>query len=132
MGNKLFLELVSPEKMLVSSEVENVYAVGKGGAFGIHEGHSAFCTELVPCVLTYDDGKKTTKVVLLKGFLTVADNKVNVLAEKAVFSEDIDFNVFRENYNKLSRDLSGEIKDEDVRKEKELDFRFYELALELQ
>lgn len=132
MGDKLFLELVSPERMLVSSEVENVYAVGKGGAFGIHEGHSAFCTELVPCVLTYDDGKKTTKVVLLKGFLTVADNKVNVLAEKAVFSDDIDFNAFREVHNRLSRELSGEISDEDVRKEKELDYRFYELALELQ
>ena len=40
MADKLFLELVSPEKLLVSSEVDNVFAVGLCGAFGLYPDHS--------------------------------------------------------------------------------------------
>ena len=90
MADKLFLELVSPEKLLVSSDVDNVFAAGAGGAFGLYPDHSPFCTALVPCVLTYAIGQETYKVIVSKGFLEVADNKVNVLAEKAVFVKDID------------------------------------------
>ena len=62
MADKLFLELVSPEKLLVSSDVDNVFAAGAGGAFGLYPDHSPFCTALVPCVLTYAIGQETYKV----------------------------------------------------------------------
>ena len=118
MADKLFLELVSPEKLLVSSEVDNVFAVGLCGAFGLYPDHSPFCTELVPCVLTYAIGQETFKVIVSKGFLAVADNKVNVLVEKAVYVKDIDAAKIKAEYDVLSAELAGEIADNDIRREK--------------
>ena len=113
MADKLFLELVSPEK---------------GGAFGLYPDHSPFCTALVPCVLTYAIGQETYKVIVSKGFLEVADNKVNVLAEKAVFVKDIDKAKYQSAFDALTSELNAEISEEE-RLEKEADLKFYELAL---
>ena len=129
MADKLFLELVSPEKLLVSSEVDNVFAVGLCGAFGLYPDHSPFCTELVPCVLTYAIGQETFKVIVSKGFLAVADNKVNVLVEKAVYVKDIDAAKIKAGYDVLSAELAGEIADNDIRREKETALKFCETAL---
>ena len=131
MADKLFLELVSPEKLLVSSDVDNVFAMGAGGAFGLYPDHSPFCTELVPCVLTYAIGQETFNVIVSKGFLEVADNKVNVLAEKAVFVNDIDAAKIKAEYDALSAELAGEIADEEIRKEKETALKFCETALNI-
>ena len=129
MADKLFLELVSPEKLLVSSEVDNVFAVGLCGAFGLYPDHSPFCAELVPCALTYAIGQETFKVILSKGFLAVADNKVNVLVEKAVYVKDIDAAKIKAEYDVLSAELAGEIADNDIRREKETALKFCETAL---
>ncbi len=130
MADKLFLELVSPEKLLVSSDVDNVFAAGEGGAFGLYPDHSPFCTALVPCVLSYAIGQETYKVVVSRGFLEVAENKVNVLTDKAIFSKDIDTAKVQTVYEKLQEELKGEISD-DERLELETELKFYELALSL-
>ena len=129
MADKLFLELVSPEKLLVSSEVDNVFAVGLCGAFGLYPDHSPFCTELVPCVLTYAIGQETFKVIVSKGFLAVADNKVNEKIKKAVYVKDIDAAKIKAEYDVLSAELAGEIADNDIRREKETALKFCETAL---
>ena len=131
MADKLFLELVSPEKLLVSLDVDNVFAFGAGGAFGLYPDHSPFCTELVPCVLTYAIGQETFKVIVSKGFLEVADNKVNVLAERAVNVKDIDTAKIKAEYDALSTELAGEIADEEIRREKETALKFCETALNI-
>lgn len=129
MADKLFLELVSPEKLLVSSDVDNVFAVGVGGAFGIYPDHSPFCTELVPCEFTYAIGQETFKVIISKGFLEVAENKINVLVERAVYKKDIDAAKLKAEYDSLSAELAKEIADEDIRTEKETALKFCEAAL---
>ena len=131
MADKLFLELVSPEKLLVSSDVDNVFAAGLGGAFGLYPDHSPFCTELVPCVLTYAIGQETFNVIVSKGFLEVADNKVHVLAERAVYVKDIDAAKIKAEYEALSVGLAGEIADEEIRREKETALKFCETALNI-
>ncbi len=130
MADKLFLELVSPEKLLVSSDVDNVFAAGEGGAFGLYPDHSPFCTALVPCVLSYAIGQETYKFLVSSCFLEVAENKVNVLTDKAVFSNDIDTANIQDEYDKLQEELKGELS-EDERLEIETELKFYELALSL-
>ena len=131
MADKLFLELVSPEKLLVSSDVDNVFAFGAGVAFGLYPDHSPFCTELVPCVLTYAIGQEIFKVIVSKGFLEVADNKVNVLTERAVYVKDIDAAKIKAEYDALSAELADEIADIDIRREKETALKFCETALNI-
>ena len=129
MADKLFLELVSPEKLLVSSEVDNVFAVGLCGAFGLYPDHSPFCTDPPPPPPPYAIGQETFKVIVSKGFLAVADNKVNVLVEKAVYVKDIDAAKIKAEYDVLSAELAGEIADNDIRREKETALKFCETAL---
>lgn len=89
MADKLFLELVSPERALVSLEVDEVLAEGVNGEFGLLAGHSPFCTELKPGVLTFKSDGDVRTVVMARGFLEVSDNRVVVLAEKAEFGTDV-------------------------------------------
>lgn len=130
MADKLFLELVSPEKLLVSSEVDNVFAHGAGGAFGLYPDHSPFCTELIPCVLSYAVGQETFKVAVSGGFLTVSDNKVNVLADGAVPSADINADVYKSRHEKAVQALDSAENDEERKlRQKELDFLNAALSL---
>lgn len=89
MADKLFLELVSPERSLVSLEVDEVLAEGVDGEFGLLAGHSPFCTELKPGGLTFKVGSDVRTVAMARGFLEVSGNKVVVLAEKAEFAADV-------------------------------------------
>ena len=130
MAEKLFLELVSPEKLLVSAEVDTVFATGAGGAFGLYPDHSPFVTVLVPCVLTYSIGQETFKFVVSKGFLEVADNKVNVLTEKALDVKDINKDNIQNEINTLKEELTKDISDAE-KSDKEIELKFYEIALGL-
>lgn len=89
MADKLFLELVSPERSLVSMEVDEVVATGVEGEFGLLAGHSPFFTSLKAGGLTYKLGQDIKFISLARGFLEVSDDKVVVLAENAEFGTDI-------------------------------------------
>lgn len=90
MAEKLFLELISPEKALVSAEVDSVVAVGTCGEFGLLPGHSPFITSLKAGGVSYAIGSETVHLAISKGFLEVSDDKVIVLVEKAEFGKDVD------------------------------------------
>lgn len=129
MADKLFFELVSPEKLLISQEVDNVAATGEGGAFGLYPNHSPFCTQLVPCLLTYEEAGEEFKVVVSKGFLEVANNKVNVITERAIYTKDIDIDKIKAESEILEKELASDIDDEEVRQEKETALQFCHIAL---
>ena len=89
MSEKLFLELVSPERLLVSSEVDEVYAPGSEGDLGILPGHTTFFCSLRPGEFRYSVGGETEYAALDGGFLEVVDNKVTVLADGAELGGEI-------------------------------------------
>lgn len=130
MAEKLFLELVSPEKLLVSAEVDTVFATGSCGAFGLYPDHSPFVTVLVPCVLTYSIGQETFKFVVSKGFLEVANNKVNVITEKALNVKDLNKDSIKHEIDAIKEILSKDISDAE-KSDKEVELQFYETALSL-
>lgn len=96
MAEKLFLELISPEKALVSAEVDSVVATGTCGEFGLLPGHSPFLTSLKVGGVSYSIGNETTHIAINKGFLEVSGDKVIVLVEKAEFGKDVDVHKTRE------------------------------------
>lgn len=130
MADKLFLELVSPEKKLLSCEVDNLFAHGKGGAFGLYPDHSPFFTEIVPCVLSYAIDGNTFKYAISTGFLEVVDNKINLLVNRAISSNDVKEPDCRKAYEELQSELSS-IDDEKLKASKENDLKFYEAALSI-
>ena len=91
MAEKLFLEVVTPQKSVVSEEVEIVVAPGSEGEFGALKGHTTFLTSLNLGTLRYKDVKGKERVLFINGgFAEVLPDKVTILAESAERRKDID------------------------------------------
>jgi F-type H+-transporting ATPase subunit epsilon len=98
-------DLVSPEKLLFSGEVDQVDVPGAEGDFGVLAGHAPFISTVRPGILTIFREGAGLKVVVNGGFAEVNPQGLTVLADIAVPIEDFDRAV-----------LDGQIKDteEDV------------------
>ena len=83
-------ELVSPEKLVFSGEVEQVDVPGAEGDFGVLAGHAPMVTTLRPGILTVSGAGDDQKIVVLGGFAEVSAEGLTVLADVAEAVEDID------------------------------------------
>lgn len=91
MAEKLFLEVVTPQKAIVSEEVEIVVAPGSEGEFGALKGHTTFLTSLKIGTLRYKDAAGKERLLFINGgFAEVLPDKVTILAESAEYRQDID------------------------------------------
>jgi F-type H+-transporting ATPase subunit epsilon len=86
----LSLEIVTPERRVLSAQVDEVRAPGVLGGFGVRFNHEPFMTALQPGKLTYVEGEREHHYAVGGGFLQVADNRVMVLADTAEAAADID------------------------------------------
>ena len=90
MAKELRLEIVTPDRAVVSTDVEYVGAPGVLGEFGVLPGHVPFLSALGVGNLHYNKGGKTYYVFVSGGFAEVSGDKVTVLAEVAERAEEID------------------------------------------
>ena len=86
----LHFELVSPEKLVFSGEVEQVDVPGAKGDFGVLAGHAPMVTTLRPGVLTVKAAGGEQKIVVLGGFAEVSAKGLTVLADTANSLADFD------------------------------------------
>jgi len=78
-------ELVSPEKILFSGEVEQVVVPGTEGDFAVLKDHAPVMSALRPGVLTYTDAKGATETVFVRGgFVDATPSLLTVLADQAI------------------------------------------------
>ena len=87
---QLQLEVVTPERRILSEPVDAVTAPGLGGELGILPGHTPLISQLQTGVLSYTTGGKTLQLHVSGGFIEVKDDTVSVLAEIAERPEEID------------------------------------------
>ncbi len=90
MENKLKLEIVTPNGLILSEEVDEVVCSGSEGEFGVLPGHVPFFTTLKIGMLTYKKGNEARYVFVNWGYAEVGPDRVMVLADSAEKSEDID------------------------------------------
>jgi F-type H+-transporting ATPase subunit epsilon len=86
----LTLDIVTPEKRVLSVQVDEIRAPGVQGGFGVRLNHEPFMTALEPGRLTYVEGGREHHYAVGGGFLQVADNRVIVLADTAEAAGEID------------------------------------------
>ncbi len=86
----LRLEIVTPDQVVLSSDVEYVGAPGVDGEFGVLAGHIPLLTALSIGTLVYRIGNKDYMAFIAGGFAEVADNKITILAQAAELAENID------------------------------------------
>jgi F-type H+-transporting ATPase subunit epsilon len=87
---KFHFELVSPDKISFSGEVDQVDVPGSEGDFGVLAGHAPLIALIRPGVLTVYAGGEQTKLVVLGGFAEVGPDGLTVLADVATTLEEID------------------------------------------
>jgi F-type H+-transporting ATPase subunit epsilon len=87
----LRLEVVTPQRLVVSEEVESVIAPGSEGYFGVLGGHLPFMTTLQFGELTYRRvGGEERHLAVSWGYAEVLPTRMTVLAEGAERAEEID------------------------------------------
>ncbi len=87
---KILLEIVTPDKLLLSKEVDEVICPGADGDFGVLPGHCQFLSSLRVGELQYRIGEEINYFSIMWGFVDVTPKRVTVLAEVAEKAEDID------------------------------------------
>lgn len=90
MAGKLKVEVVSPDKRLVSQECDEVIAPGADGLFGVRAGHTPYLALLQAGPLTIIDGGAQKRFFVAGGFAEAGPTHVRVLAESAEPLEGID------------------------------------------
>jgi F-type H+-transporting ATPase subunit epsilon len=90
MATTIKLELVTPERLLVSEEVDEVIAPGYEGEFGVLPEHTTYLAVLSIGILRYRKGNAFKKVAVGGGFAEVGPNRVIVMADVAEKAEEID------------------------------------------
>lgn len=84
MADTFKFELVSPERVLLSEDVEHVVLPGAEGDLGVLPGHSPVVVTLRPGTISVIGGEKTRKIFVKDGFAEFTPDTLNVLAEQAV------------------------------------------------
>ncbi|MBV9349009.1 MAG: F0F1 ATP synthase subunit epsilon [Pseudolabrys sp.] len=86
----LKFELVSPEKLVFSGDVDQVDVPGSEGDFGVLEDHAPTVATLRPGIMTVHSGGQKQRIVVLGGFAEVSDKGLTVVADLADVVEDFD------------------------------------------
>ena len=91
----LNLEIVTPEKRVVSETVDAVTIPTLSGEVGILTNHAPLISALKSGVLSYTRGGATERMVISGGFVEVSNNKISVLADLAERADEIDVEAAR-------------------------------------
>ena len=86
----LQLDVITPERRLISEQVDSTTVPGLGGELGILPGHTPLISQLRTGVLSYTRGAETRRLLVSGGFVEVNDDRVSVLADMAEFPEEVD------------------------------------------
>jgi len=116
------LEIVTPDRMVVSGEAEEMQLPGKNGYLGILPGHAPLITELLVGEISYRQAGRTEHLAVAWGFAEVLPDKVTVLAEVAERAAEIDVDRAQKAKDRAEERLK--------KMESETDYQRAELALE--
>ena len=87
---ELLLEVVTPDRMVLSTQADVVVLPGVEGQFGVLPGHIPFLSALDIGEMYYKAGGKTEYLAVSGGFAEVTGEKVTIVAESAELGREID------------------------------------------
>jgi F-type H+-transporting ATPase subunit epsilon len=106
-------DLVSPEKLAFSGEVDQVDIPGVEGDFGVLAGHAPVVAAMRPGILTVIAGASKQKIIVLGGIAEVSAKGLTVLADVATSLDELDRAEFADTIahmqNKLSEKEGSEL-----------------------
>ncbi|MCD6570662.1 MAG: F0F1 ATP synthase subunit epsilon [Deltaproteobacteria bacterium] len=112
MAEYMQLEVVTPEKAVLSRRVEEVVAPGAAGEFGALPGHTPFLTTLRAGQVIAKAEDRDIYLAISGGFAEVTGSRVIILAETADRAEDIDIDQARKDLEVAQGKLTSLSKDD--------------------
>ncbi|MHC2623739.1 F-type H+-transporting ATPase subunit epsilon [Bradyrhizobium huanghuaihaiense] len=98
-------DLVSPEKLAFTGEVDQVDIPGVEGDFGVLAGHAPVVAAIRPGILTITSGGRHEKVIVLGGLAEVSEKGLTVLADVATSLDELDRAQFAETIAEMEEGL---------------------------
>lgn len=89
MASTMKFELVSPEKVLLSADAEQIILTAADGQMTVLPGHAPVVAALQPGVIDVSTGGKTRRMYVGGGFAEIDPNHLTVLAERAFDVADL-------------------------------------------
>jgi F-type H+-transporting ATPase subunit epsilon len=99
-------DLVSPEKLAFSGEVDQVDIPGVEGDFGVLAGHAPVVAAIRPGILTVTIGGAHERIIVLGGLAEVSDKGLTVLADVATSLDDLDKAAFADTIAAMEANLA--------------------------
>ena len=90
MAETIKLEIVTPERLLVEADAEEVVIPGESGYLGVLPGHAPLITEIAVGEIAYRAAGEVKRLAVAWGFAEVLPDKMTILAEIAEKAEEID------------------------------------------
>jgi F-type H+-transporting ATPase subunit epsilon len=99
-------DLVSPEKLAFSGDVDQVDIPGVEGDFGVLAGHAPVVAAIRPGILTVTTGGSHEKIIVLGGIAEVSEKGLTVLADVATSVAELDRTKFAETITEMEGKLT--------------------------
>ncbi len=114
MAQTIAFDLVSPDRLLVSTEAEMVIVPGTEGDFGTMAGHQPLISALRPGVVAvHDGGSISDRYFVRGGFVEVTNERCTILAEEAIPVADLDRAAIEQRIQDAEKDLANAGSDEE-------------------
>jgi len=107
MAEKIRLRIVTPVRLVLDEEVDEVTASGPLGEFTVLPNHITFLTLLEIGELSYKQGAERSFLALSGGYAEVLENVMTVLADGAEFGNEIDVERARRAKEKAEKSMAG-------------------------
>lgn len=113
MADQLKFELVSPERLLVSQNVDGVVVPGTDGEFTALAHHAPLMSTVKPGVIRIlQDGSDKTRFFVRGGFAEITPEGLTILAEEAIPMEELDPAMLDQRIKNLEEDVADARDDE--------------------
>lgn len=107
MADRIQLEIITPERRVLSETVEAVTVPGLNGELGILPGHTPLIAQLRTGVLSYTQGGTARRLHVSGGFVEVSEDHVSILADVAERPEEINAANARLERERAEKDLNA-------------------------
>lgn len=125
MADKIHLEIVTPEKLALREQVDEVTLPGLDGELGILPEHTPLISQLKTGILSYRQGSERRQMHVSGGFVEVLPDRISVLSDVAERPEEIDLARAQAAKERAERRLSQQLSGTS-----DIDFRRAQLKLE--
>lgn len=130
MADKIELDIVTPERRVLSREVDSVILPGELGYLGVLPGHAPLLTRLMVGELSFEADGKTAVMAVCGGYAEVLGHRVRVLADTCELSHEIDLARAERAKDRAERELAR--KDLSGRESELAEFRLKKALLRIQ